>query len=153
MGTTVPLRPSKSQYYLYSQVRARTNISIEHELAFIVSSSLDKPDLNARQLIRRHVMRGKNRRKRPADALIMRSWINQENSFYHQSNPEDAPSLCFPLPMQIGSSLSLSIFAYDMPPYALNLIFKCEFCISYHSEESIPYRYAGAEFERLTELN
>jgi hypothetical protein len=81
-------------------------------------------------------MRGKNRRKRPTDALKMRSWINQESSFYHQSNPEDGPGLSFPLPMQIGSSLPLSIFAYDMPPYALDLIFKCEYCIPYHSKES-----------------
>jgi hypothetical protein len=72
-------------------------------------------------------MRGKNRRKRPADALKMRSWINQGSRFYHQSSPEDGPGLCFQLPMQIGSSLPLSIFAYDMPPYALDLILNVSF--------------------------
>lgn len=100
----------------------------KNELAFIVSSSLDKPDPNARQTIRSHVMRGKNRRKRASDFPKLRSWINQETSQDPQLESAAVPVPYFPLPMQMGSDLALTqTIAYDMPPDELDLVFKCEF--------------------------
>jgi hypothetical protein len=100
----------------------------KHDLAFIVSSSLDKPDPNARQIIRSHVMRGKNRRKRASDFPRLGSWINQKTSQHPQLDSAAVPAPYFPLPMQMGSDLALThTIAYDMQPYELDLVFKCEF--------------------------
>jgi hypothetical protein len=100
----------------------------KRELAFIVSSSLDKPDPNVRQVIRSHVMRGKNRRKRASDFPKLRSWINQETSQHPQLESAAVPAPYFPLPLQMGSDLTLThTIAYDMQPYELDLVFKCEF--------------------------
>jgi hypothetical protein len=98
------------------------------ELAFIVSSSLDKLDPNTRQVIRSHVMRGKNRRKRASDFPRLRSWINQETSQHSQLESAPVPAPYFPLPMQMGSDLTLThTIAYNMQPHELDLVFKCEF--------------------------
>jgi hypothetical protein len=100
----------------------------KHDLALIVSSSLDKPDANARQAIRSHVMRGKNRRKRASDFPSSRSWINQETSQHPQLDSAAVPAPYFPLPMQMGSDLALThTIAYDMQPYELDPVFKCGF--------------------------
>ena len=68
-------------------------------------------------------MRDQNRRKRAAGVPKLKSWINQENS----QTAAAVPGLHLPLPVQMGSDLQITQLAYDMPPYALDLVFKCEF--------------------------
>ena len=73
-------------------------------------------------------MRGKNRRKRASDFPRLGSWINQETSQDPQLSSAAIPAPSFPLPMYMGSDLALSqTIAYDMQPYELDLVFKCEF--------------------------
>jgi hypothetical protein len=133
----------------------------QRELAFIVSNSLDKPDPNARQLIRSQsvefafssamsesnaraplrtkpfvvasadscysVMRRRNRRK-PVVEPRLRSWvINQNSSRPSQTSSATGTDLYVPLPARVGTDWPVGKFAYDMPPYALDLAFRCEF--------------------------
>ncbi|KAG0649238.1 hypothetical protein D0Z07_4287 [Hyphodiscus hymeniophilus] len=90
----------------------------QHKLAFIVSSSQDKPDPNARRFIRSHVMQGKNRRKR---ADQPESWINRKNGQHYDCIAHFDPYL--PPPLRIWSDLPITEFALDMPPYGLDLVF------------------------------
>lgn len=101
----------------------------KREIDFIVSNSLDEPGAEARKLIRSHVMRGKNQRKRSTDTSPPRPWINQECARSFSSSQNSAVFSCqhTPLPMQIGSDFSINQFACDMPSYAVDLVFKCEF--------------------------
>lgn len=113
-------RPVPTMSSISEQTLRPSIIEQKHELVFIVSGSKGKPGLNARHLIRSHVMRGKNRRKGAADKQPrLGSWINRESS--------QPAGLYLPVPLHIGSALPLTQFAYTMPPYALDLIFKCEF--------------------------
>lgn len=119
--------PGKSRSQRITHVRATIDSWAEQpELAFICTSSLEKPDPNTRLLIRRHVMRGKNRNKNRADKKPLKSWINQESSQHSRLSSAAVAPLYFPLPMQLGSDLLITQFAYDMPPYAPVLVFKCE---------------------------
>ncbi|CZR59936.1 uncharacterized protein PAC_09831 [Phialocephala subalpina] len=116
--------PTSISWALSSKIA--TSISKKHELEFIVSSSLDKPGANARKLIRSHVMRGKNQRKRPADRPKLRSWIYQERARNYNS-PQNSAAVSrqyTPLPMQIGCDFPVTQFACDMPSYAVDLVFK-----------------------------
>ncbi|TVY26283.1 hypothetical protein LHYA1_G005806 [Lachnellula hyalina] len=123
-----------------------------HNLAFIVNSSIDKPDAKARQLIRSHVMRDKNRRKPPADASKLKSWINEESS----QTSVALSDLYFPLPVHIGSGMPLTQLACDMPPYALDLVYKfftvllqqmypIELCLSFDLQHSVWIQYLALD--------
>ncbi|KAG9228434.1 hypothetical protein BJ875DRAFT_240503 [Amylocarpus encephaloides] len=107
MSTGIPTEPEKQ------------------ELAFITSNPLHKLDRSSRKLVRSHVMRGKNRRKKAAEATIVRSWINQGST-----NGDDTTLISsfpagqhVPPPIQIWSDLPMTHFAYQMPSYAPELLF------------------------------
>lgn len=113
--------------------------------AFIVTTSLSlaKPDAEARKLIRRHVMLGKNRRASTSPGrqrATPTSWINggHGSSYHHPQTLRDAADPAehtFPkinLPRKIGSELALVRFADDMTHNDLELIFKCGYKLCYH---------------------
>ncbi|TVY13988.1 hypothetical protein LARI1_G008670 [Lachnellula arida] len=123
-----------------------------HKLEFIVNSSIDKPDTKARQLIRSHVMRDKNRRKPRADGSKLKSWINKDND----QRSVAVSDLYFPLPVHIGSGMPLTRLAYDMPPYALDLVYKfftvvlqqmypIELCLSFDLQHSVWVQYLALD--------
>jgi hypothetical protein len=71
-------------------------------------------------------MRGKNRKNKGDGAQQLKSWINRESSPHPRLSSAAAVPQYFPLPMQLGSDLPITQFAYEMPPYAPILVFKCE---------------------------
>lgn len=127
MATALRPRFSKSQKLQDTSDQSNAQSIKQYKLAFIINSPSNKLDPNARRLVRSHVMQGKNRRHRAADLPRLKSWINQESSQQPQLNPSAVPDVYFPLLFQIGSDLPVTQFACEMPPYALDLVFKCEF--------------------------
>jgi hypothetical protein len=103
---------------------------------FIVSTSSAKNDAATRRLIRKHVMQGKNkkRRKQVSSPPVFGSWINGSRG---QSNDDPKRmELSSPSTEFASSGLSLISFAVDMQPYMLDLIYKCTYLlISGHSED------------------
>ncbi|TVY44661.1 hypothetical protein LOCC1_G007048 [Lachnellula occidentalis] len=122
-------------------VTANSSRPKQRKLAFIVNTTIEKPDPKARQLIRSHVMRDKNRRKPPADGSKLKSWINEESS--QRSVP--VSDLYFPLPIHIGSGMPLVQLAYDMPPYALDLVYKCKSRLHVLCLDSVWIRYLAVD--------
>lgn len=108
-------------------MKAFNSATEEHELQFISFNSRDPSTIKDRKLIRSHVMRGKNQRKRAAERPKLSSWINQEDSSSTIPPLESVacPGQCYPLPPKIGSNMQITQFACDMPQYAVKLISEC----------------------------
>jgi len=71
-------------------------------------------------------MRRQNRCN-PANRPRLRSWvIHQESAQTCRLSSARSMDLYFPLPVRLGTDWPVEKFAYDMPPYALDLAFRCE---------------------------
>ena len=106
---------------------------------FIVSTSLDKPDAAARKLIRRHVMRGKNRRNERIPGLCLvggrplllpgsgHSAAEERTVKAPEENDEhrNRPPLARPQRQLTGSDFALTRFADPVEPYMLELVLGC----------------------------
>jgi hypothetical protein len=92
---------------------------------FIVSTSTEKANTATRRVIRRYVMRGKNRRMpKGSSRLKPGSWINGETD--HEARRAEGH---IPNPESAGTGVFMIRFADDMQPYMMDLIFKCEFSV------------------------
>ncbi|KAK3372243.1 hypothetical protein B0H63DRAFT_563697 [Podospora didyma] len=135
---------------------------------FIVSTSLDKPGAAARKLIRRHVMRGKNRRNeripgltlvggrpillpRPAAEKLTATALegNDENE---QSHKRRLLTPAHPQHQLTGADFALTRFADSVEPYMLELVlgyfatvkqslFPVQMCVAAHPNDSIWFHY------------
>ncbi|KAM5342165.1 hypothetical protein ACJ41O_015196 [Fusarium nematophilum] len=107
--------------------------------AFIVSTSLDKPDPQIRRSIRSHVMRGRNTRadrraraQAQAQAQAQREDAAAPVSSKASNEREHESLVCqradgewaLPTPHKIASELSLARYPFEMKPYMLDLMYQ-----------------------------
>ncbi|GAD92297.1 hypothetical protein PVAR5_0887 [Paecilomyces variotii No. 5] len=120
---------------------------------FIVATGEDsiKPDASSRRFIRRHVMRGKNRKRIAPRALAHGSWINRHNQNPSQwaalSNMESLHGpFATPVVLQMNSTTPSLLGFVDMEPCMLHLIYNfitimgkamypVEFCVDFKNED------------------
>ena len=96
---------------------------------FVVSTSVEKPDADARRLIRSHVMLGKNqgktRRPRKREARNSADQSSHDEDLGGSTESSITASHCV-IPPKIGSELSLIQFADAVEPYKVEVVLRCK---------------------------
>ena len=104
-------------------------------MPFLVSTGVEKPDPEARKLIRSHVMLGKNQgktlrsKRRQARESADISSPNEEFGDSSGSLIAASESVIFP---KIGSDLTTVRFADAVEPYMIDIILQCEWIPHFH---------------------
>lgn len=98
-------------------------------MPFLVSTGVEKPNLEARKLIRSHVMLGKNQgktlRSKRRQARESANISSPDGKFSESSGSLTAASQSVIFP-KIGSDLTTVRFADAVEPYMIEIILQCE---------------------------
>lgn len=92
---------------------------------WIVNTTTGKPDQSARELIRRHVMRGKNTRaaKRAKEPMQYSEWVIRAHG-QHVGMLGAGEGWVLSAPRKIASELALFDFPIELKPYMVDLLYR-----------------------------